>query len=83
MKRIIIGRSSKSDYVINDGTVSSSHALITVLDSGEVYIEDLSSKNGTLVNGVKIKSKTILTSGTTVLLGNHSIDWKSIMLPLH
>ena len=35
MKRIIIGRSSKSDYVINDGTVSSSHALITVLDSGE------------------------------------------------
>lgn len=46
MKRIIIGRSSKSDYVINDGTVSSSHALITVLDSGEVYIEDLSSKTG-------------------------------------
>mgnify|MGYP002619343892 FL=1 len=79
MKRIIIGRSSKSDYVINDGTVSSSHALITVLDSGEVYIEDLSSKNGTLVNGVKIKSKTILTSGATVLLGNHSIDWKSII----
>lgn len=79
MKSIKIGRSSSSDYVISDSVVSSSHALITVSDSGDVYIEDLGSKNGTFVNGAKIKSKTTLTSSSTVLLGNHSIDWKTII----
>ena len=79
MTTIKIGRSSSSDYVISDGVVSSSHALITISDSGDVYIEDLGSKNGTFVNGEKIRSKTALTSSSTVLLGNHSIDWKTII----
>ena len=79
MKSIKIGRSTSNDYVINDGVVSSSHALITVSDSGDVYIEDLGSKNGTFVNGVRIKAKTALSSSSTVLLGNHSIDWKTII----
>lgn len=79
MKSIKIGRSTSNDYVINDGVVSSSHALITVSDSGDVYIEDLGSKNGTFVNGVRIKAKATLSSSSTVLLGNHSIDWKTII----
>lgn len=79
MKSIKIGRSSSNDYVINDSVISSYHALITVSDSGEAYIEDRGSKNGTFVNGVKIKSKTALISTSTVLLGNHSIDWKTII----
>ena len=79
MKSIRIGRSTSNDYVINDGVVSSSHALITVSDSGDVYIEDLGSKNGTFVNGVRIKAKAALSSSSTVLLGNHSIDWKTII----
>ncbi len=79
MKSIRIGRSTSNDYVINDGVVSSSHALITVSDSGDVYIEDLGSKNGTFVNGVRIKAKATLSSSSTVLLGNHSIDWKTII----
>lgn len=78
MKTIKIGRGSNNDVVINDGVVSSSHAIITVSDFGEISIEDLNSKNGTFVNGKRI-TKAMLTSSSTVVLGNHSIDWKQII----
>lgn len=79
MKSIKIGRSSKNDFVISDGVVSSSHAVLSISESGDVFIEDLDSKNGTFVNGKRISSRTQLTSSSTVLLGNHSIDWKHII----
>lgn len=79
MKNIKIGRSPGNDYIISDTVVSSTHALITISDTGDVFIEDLNSKNGTFVNGKRINSKTLLTPSSTVLLGNHSIDWKTII----
>lgn len=78
MKTIKIGRGTNNDVVINDSVVSTSHAIITVSDFGEISIEDLNSKNGTFVNGKKI-TKAVLTSSSTVVLGNHSIDWKQII----
>lgn len=78
MKIITIGRGSNNDVVINDGVVSTNHARITVSDIGEIYIEDLNSKNGTFVNGKRI-SKESLSSSSVVVLGNHSIDWKQII----
>ena len=78
MKTITIGRGANNDIVINDGVVSTSHAIITVSDFGEISIEDLNSKNGTYVDGKRI-TKAILTSSSTVVLGNHSIDWKQII----
>lgn len=78
MKTIKIGRGANNDVVIDDGVISTSHAIITVSDFGEISIEDLNSKNGTFVNGKKI-TKTVLTSSSTVVLGNHSIDWKQII----
>ena len=78
MKTIKIGRGTNNDVVINDGVISTSHAIISVSDFGEISIEDLNSKNGTFVNGKRI-SKATLTSSSTVVLGNHSIDWKQII----
>ena len=78
MKTIKIGRGTSNDVVINDSVVSTSHAKITISDFGEISIEDLNSKNGTFVDGKRI-TKAILTSSSTVLLGNHSIDWKQII----
>lgn len=78
MKTIKIGRGTSNDVVINDSVVSTSHAKITISDFGEISIEDLNSKNGTFVNGKKI-TKAVLTSSSTVVLGNHSIDWKQII----
>lgn len=78
MKTIKIGRGKNNDVVINDAVVSTSHAIISVSDFGEISIEDLNSKNGTFVNGKRI-TKAVLTSSSIVVLGNHSIDWKQIV----
>ena len=78
MKTIKIGRAPGNDFIVNDSVVSSHHAVITVKDNGEILIEDLGSKNGTFVDGKRIKSQ-ILSPSSTVLLANHSIDWKTIV----
>lgn len=78
MKTIKIGRGPTNDVVVNDAVVSTTHAIITVSDFGEVTIQDLNSKNGTFVDGKRV-TKAVLSSSSTVLLGNHSIDWKQMV----
>lgn len=67
----VIGRSAKdSDLVIQDGSLSRSHARI--YKSGGVYhIQDLFSTNGTRIDGKKLLSGSdqMLTNGNAIALG--------------
>jgi len=56
--RSVIGRHSTSDIVITDPSVSRSHALLWHAD-GRVFVEDLASSNGTLVDGVGVGSQPV------------------------
>lgn len=70
-ERIIIGRAKKADVRIDNLAVSSQHAaVIKVLD--DVFVEDLHSTNGTLVNGQKIQKHT-LKNGDKISVGKHVI----------
>jgi pSer/pThr/pTyr-binding forkhead associated (FHA) protein len=51
---IKIGRLQTSDIHLDDEKVSRMHAVIEVTAPGEVFIIDLGSASGTLVNGEKI-----------------------------
>ena len=51
----IIGRHRRSDIVINFSTISKSHAVLTRYDDGSWTIADTGSKNGTCVNGKRIR----------------------------
>ena len=51
----VIGRSKRSDIVIDFSTVSRSHGVLTRYDDGSWTISDADSKGGILVNGKKIK----------------------------
>jgi len=66
---ISIGRKHENDIQLNDLTVSGRHALISKVGDN-VYIEDLNSTNGTLVNGNYI-SKYALQHGNVVQVGHH------------
>lgn len=64
-----IGRKHENDIQLNDLTVSGRHALIS--RSGDnIYVEDLNSTNGTLVNGNYI-SKFNLQHGNSIQVGHH------------
>lgn len=57
------------DIVFQDMSVSRSHSRISVSEDGVIDIEDLSSKNGTVVNGVAIQERKIITPNDIVALG--------------
>jgi two-component system, cell cycle response regulator len=71
LEELIIGRSIEAHIRIDDDGVSRSHARVLVND-GKVVIEDLQSKNGTLVNGVRVVTAT-LASGDKIQLGPATI----------
>jgi serine phosphatase RsbU (regulator of sigma subunit)/pSer/pThr/pTyr-binding forkhead associated (FHA) protein len=54
---VIIGRHPDCDVQIDDASVSRHHARIT-LDGGHFYLQDLNSRNGTLLNGTAIAKPT-------------------------
>ncbi len=64
----VIGRSSRADVVIPDRSLSRQHARLR-LDNDTWLIEDLGSRNGTLVNRQKIAQPTALRPGDVVGLG--------------
>ena len=73
--RIMVGRSEDSELCLKSEFVSRHHALIICSDDG-LYIEDLNSFNGTLVNSDKI-SRRKLQVGDTVMIGKFEIKAKA------
>jgi DNA-binding winged helix-turn-helix (wHTH) protein len=60
-----IGRDPASVIVIDDNRVSRHHARIVVGPDGAV-LEDLGSKNGTLLNGCPVTAPTLLSEGDSI-----------------
>lgn len=63
------GRSSDMDIFLEDTFVSAKHVLFEVNDEG-LWVEDLRSTNGTLVNGRSIHEPTLLSVGDRVSVGD-------------
>lgn len=85
MKLLKVGSSPSCDIVIPSGYVSNHHADITVLDSGEILIEDKNSKNGTFIGLNKQKiapnQEVQIHRGDRVLFGNEPLDWGKVPQP--
>src|SRR3990172_12907283 len=63
--RFLIGRGRECDIVVPARQISRQHARISRTADG-VQVEDLGSKNGTHVNGVRIEAPTALQDGDVV-----------------
>ncbi|MDE0959318.1 MAG: FHA domain-containing protein [Planctomycetota bacterium] len=66
--RIVVGRSEEADVTLNDGRVSSKHAVMLEQD-GCWYMADLGSGNGIVVGQTKVK-KLELTDGVQFRIGS-------------
>ena len=69
----VIGTDPNScDIVFHDTSVSRQHARISVTNEEQIFIEDLNSRNGTLVDGESLKAKKLLPPNIVVTLGTTS-----------
>ncbi len=70
-----IGRATANNYSIKNRNVSRFHAVFSASSSG-VVLSDLSSLNGTLVNGNRISTAVDLSSGDVVTISDTKIAVK-------
>lgn len=69
---ITIGRRKENDIVLSDLSVSRNHARIVVKEDS-VFIEDLNSANGTLINGAAIDHSVAIKIGDEILIGENRL----------
>ena len=55
---LVIGRGRGADVVLAEATISRAHAAIG-FDEGSYFVQDLSSTNGTLVNGSRTERQQL------------------------
>ena len=64
-----IGRSTSNLVTLDNNYTSGEHALIT--RRGDMWwLEDLDSRNGTLLNGILLTEATIISPGDVITIGN-------------
>jgi DNA-binding winged helix-turn-helix (wHTH) protein len=73
----IIGRSPDAAVCVDDGGVSRHHARIRIDASGAV-LEDLGSKNGTVLDGRTIDRPTPLVDGARIVVGATALKFRSL-----
>lgn len=71
-----VGREPAAAVWLDSGSVSRRHARI-VIDLGEARLEDLGSKNGTVVNGRKVDEPVILRDGDRLTIGTVPLTYRT------
>ncbi len=73
--RISLGRSSANELSYPDDAGLSRQHLALTRSEGEWFVEDLGSKNGTLVNGKRIEKKIRFILGDRISAGHLTIEF--------
>jgi hypothetical protein len=71
--RITIGRVAENDLQLVDDKVSRHHAVIETQDGGRVVLHDLSSRNGTFVDGERLSGSRVLVGGERLRFGDEQL----------
>ena len=75
-KQVTIGRNSDCDIVLDSETVSRYHATIRDIGNGIFTIKDLGSRNGTFINGRKVKGIVKISLSDKIYIGRHQLSLK-------
>lgn len=67
-----------ANIVLNDSSVSRIHASVSVGEDGQIYIKDLNSTNGTVINGVGLRPEesAVIHRGDEIQIGALSFVYR-------
>lgn len=74
-ERTVFGRHPSCDIVVADSSVSRHHAAV-VREGERVVVEDLRSRNGTLVNGRRVVGQRPLIDRDEISIGEHRMRFR-------
>jgi VWFA-related protein len=79
-KRVVIGRSPRCDFVLNDMQrfTSREHAVVWWQDA-RYMIEDLNSTRGTYVNGRRLEGRHRLANGDEIRMGSYILFFQELI----
>lgn len=70
-----IGRSKNNDIVIKDHCISRNHALLQSAETGDFYLIDLGSCNGTFVNGRRVSVPATVHNTDQLTFGKTEVQF--------
>ena len=75
-RQITIGRNSDCDVILDSETISRYHATVRLMGDGTYSIKDLGSRNGTFINGKKVKGIAKISLTDKIYIGRHQLSLK-------
>ncbi len=83
MRILKIGRVQGNDIIINSSKVSSVHAELTMLNSGDMMLEDKGSTNGTFIMNQPIKpgKPVSVRRGDAIRFADTELNWAQVPMP--
>lgn len=70
--RFVIGRAASCQLSLDDPLVSRNHAVISVTEDG-VIVQDLGSRNGVKVNGMRVEGPHKVKHGDQIMIGGQEL----------
>jgi pSer/pThr/pTyr-binding forkhead associated (FHA) protein len=70
-----MGKGPRNDIVITDPAVSAAHAVIRI-ENGEYVVNDLGSRNGTFINGIRMGGPCALKHGDVIGMGLSKLTFR-------
>ncbi len=71
---LILGRSAECSIVMDDVSISRQHVQFSRQANGD-YVQDLTSRNGTLVNNEPLPAPRLLRTGDQICLGTINLEY--------
>ena len=67
---LTLGRGEDNSIVVDDESISTSHAELILNDEGNYEVTDLGSTNGVKVGGERIEAPTVISHGDSIMFGH-------------
>lgn len=83
MRLLKIGRDMSCDIVLHSENVSALHAELTLMNSGDILLEDKGSRNGTFIQNQAIRpgAQVNVRRGDAIRFGDVELQWSQVPLP--